>query len=71
MCNDLSKWRDFRIRIAPTRPVGRPPKHLALNTFYGYPAEPIAEWCCIDQSATFACESRRVNIVTAWNTGQM
>ena len=31
----------------PPRPVGKPRKRGELNLFHGYPAELIAEWCCV------------------------
>jgi hypothetical protein len=56
-CSEVSAWRGFRkLRIA-TRPNGRPRKHPELNTFYGYPAELIAEWCCVALSTAFAYKS--------------
>jgi hypothetical protein len=59
-CNDFSAWRKFRRPIVPTKPIGRPRKHPELNMFYGYPAELIAEWCCVAVSTAFAYNSGRL-----------
>jgi len=55
--SDLSSWRNLRKCSAATRLVGRPRKHPNINMFYGYPAELIAEWCCVAVSTAFAYKS--------------
>jgi hypothetical protein len=58
--SDFSSWRGFRKPRVATRPVGRPRKHPELNMFYAYPAELIAEWCCVALSTAFAYKSGRL-----------
>lgn len=57
---DPSAWRNFPEPRAPTRAVGRPRKSQALTAFYGYPAELIAEWCCVALSTAHAYKSGRL-----------
>ena len=58
--SDPSAWRNFRQARQTMRPVGRPRKTEELNLFYGYPAEFIAEWCCVARSTGYA-----------WKTGSV
>ena len=60
LASDPSAWRNFREPRILTRPVGRPRKTEKLNMFYGYPAELIAEWCCVARSTAYA-----------WKTGSL
>ena len=61
-CIDLSTWRNFSKSRVPTRPVGRPRKNPEFNMFYGYPADLIAEWCCVAISTAFAYKSGRLKL---------
>ena len=58
--NDPSAWRNFPKPRVAARAVGRPRKHPELNMFYGYPAQLIAEWCCVALSTAFAYKSGRL-----------
>jgi len=60
LVEDPSAWRNFRKPRVPTRLVGRPRKHPSLSMFYGYPAELIADWCCVALSTAFAYKSGRL-----------
>ncbi len=54
LASDPSAWRGFRKPRVAARAIGRPRKHPALNMFYGYPAERIAEWCAVALSTAYA-----------------
>ena len=60
LSSNPSAWRNFRSSRQITKPVGRPRKTEELNMFYGYPAELIAEWCCVARSTAYA-----------WKTGSL
>jgi hypothetical protein len=57
---DPSAWRNIRRTRQLKRPVGRLRKHAELNLFHGYPAELIAEWCCVALSTAHAYKSGRL-----------
>jgi hypothetical protein len=54
LSSELSAWRNFRRGRNSTKPIGRPRKNEKLNVFDGYPAEFVAEWCCVAISTAHA-----------------
>ena len=57
---DPSAWRGFRAPRARRRRPGRPRKNPALNQFYGFSVDLIAEWCAVAKSTAHGYKTGRL-----------